>query len=185
MSNWQLDTSRTKVEFSARHLGVVTVRGHFAEVSTAAVIDPAYPERSSIQVTIQAASIRTHNAARDQDICSSRFLEVDKFPVLTFTSTNIEPSGEDGYTLTGDLTVKGNTHPVSLQVVKQKESSSSMERHRIYYRGQAQINRKNFGLSFNLILDGKFVVSDEIQIMIEGELVDQQEEAKTIAGQQS
>jgi polyisoprenoid-binding protein YceI len=179
MANWQLDPYHTQVEFSAKHLGMMTVRGHFAEVSATADIDPDRPEASSVEITIQAASIRTHNQTRDNDLRSSNFLEVDKFQRITFKSTSVEPSGEDRYTLTGDLTIKGNTRPVTLQVKKYGEFNDPMMGHRIAYSAQSQINRKDFGLSFNMMLDGKFVVSDQIQIMIEGELVEQQEAADT------
>jgi len=174
MENWQLDPYHTQVEFSAKHLGMMTVRGHFAEVSATADIDPDHPEASSVDVTIQAASIRTHNETRDNDLRSSNFLEVDKFPTITFKSTGVESSGPDRYTLTGDLTIKGNTRPVALEVVKYGEFNDPMMGHRIAYSAHGQIKRKDFGMSFNMVLDGRFVVSDEIPIMIEGELVEQQ-----------
>ncbi|HEX9219661.1 MAG TPA: YceI family protein [Gemmatimonadaceae bacterium] len=179
MGNWQLDPFHTQVEFSAKHLGMMTVRGHFAEVSATADIDPDHPEASSVEVTIQTVSIRTHNETRDNDLRSSNFLEVDKFPTIVFKSTSVEPSGQDQYTMTGDLTIKGNTRPVVLRVLKYGEFNDPMMGHRIAYSAQGQINRKEFGLSFNMMLDGKFVVSDEIQIMIEGELVEQKEAAET------
>ena len=174
MADWQLDPFHTQVEFAAKHLGMMTVRGHFAEVKAVADIDPDHPDASSVEVTMQTASIRTHNEARDNDLRSSNFLEVDKFPTITFKSTRIEAAGTDRYTLTGDLTVKGITHPLTLQVIKYGEFSDPMMGHRIAYSASGKINRKEFGLSFDMMLDGRFVVSDEIQIMIEGELVEQQ-----------
>jgi polyisoprenoid-binding protein YceI len=174
VGNWQLDPFHTQIEFAAKHLGMMTVRGHFAEVSTVADIDPEHPEASTVEVTIQTASIRTHNEARDNDLRSSNFLEVEKFPTITFKSTGAEPSGADRYALTGELTVKGITHPVTLQVIKYGEFNDPMMGHRIAYSATGQINRKEFGLTFNMMLDGRFVVSDQIQIMIEGELVEQQ-----------
>ena len=173
MANWQLDPFHTQVEFAAKHLGMMTVRGHFAEVKAVADIDPDHPDASSVEVTMQTASIRTHNEARDNDLRSSNFLEVDKFPTITFKSTRIEAAGTDRYTLTGDLTVKGITHPLTLQVIKYGEFNDPMMGHRIAYSASGKINRKEFGLSFDMMLDGRFVVSDEIQIMIEGELVEQ------------
>ena len=178
MGNWQLDPYHTQVEFSAKHLGMMTVRGYFDEVSTTADIDPDHPETASVEATISTASIRTNNGARDNDLRSSNFLEVDKFPVMTFTSTAVAPAGPDRYTLTGDLTIKGVTHPVTLEVTKYGEFNDPMMGHRIAYGAQTKINRKDFGLSFNMVLDGRFVVSDEIQIAIEGELVEQQEPAE-------
>ena len=99
----------------------MTVRGHFAEVSSVADIDPDHPEALSVEVTIQAASIRTHNETRDDDLRSSNFLEADKFPTMTFKSTSVVPAGTDRYTLTGDLTIKGTTRSVALEVLKYGE----------------------------------------------------------------
>ena len=174
MGTWQLDPYHTQVEFAAKHLGMMTVRGHFAEVMSVADIDPDHPEASTVEVTIQTASIRTHNEARGNDLRSSNFLEVDKFPTMTFKSTSVAPAGTDRYTLTGDLTIKGTTRPVALRVIRYGEFNDEMMGHRIAYNVSGQINRKEFGLSFNMMLDGRLVVSDEIQIMIEGELVEQQ-----------
>jgi polyisoprenoid-binding protein YceI len=174
VGTWRLDPFHTQVEFAAKHLGMMTVRGHFAEVNAVADIDPDHPDASSVEVTMQTASIRTHNEARDNDLRSSNFLEVEKFPTITYKSTRVEPAGTDRYTLTGDLTVRGITHPMTLQVIKYGEFNDPMMGHRIAYSATGRINRKEFGLSFNMMLDGRFVVSDEIQIMIEGELVEQQ-----------
>ena len=180
MGNWQLDPYHTQVEFSAKHLGMMTVRGHFDEISTTADIDPDHPETASVEATISTASIRTNSAVRDNDLRSSNFLEVDKYPVITFKSTGIKPSGPDRYTLTGDLTIKGNTRPVALEVTKYGEfNDPGMMGHRIAYSASGKINRKDFGLSFSMVLDGRLVVSDEIQITIEGEIVEQKEAAQT------
>jgi polyisoprenoid-binding protein YceI len=183
MGNWQLDPYHTQVEFSAKHLGMMTVRGYFDEVSATADIDPDRPEAASVEVTISTASIRTNNGVRDNDLRSSNFLEVEKYPVITFRSTSVEPSGTDAYTLTGDLTIKDNTHPVTLQVTKYGEfNDPGMMGHRIAYGATSKINRKDFDLKFSMVLDGRLVVSEEIQIMIEGELVEQQEPAETAGG---
>jgi polyisoprenoid-binding protein YceI len=172
---WQLDPYHTQVEFSAKHLGMMTVHGLFLETSATGNIDPDHPEASSVEVTIQTVSIRTHNDTRDNDLRSSNFLEVDKYPTITFKSTKIEPAGQDRYTMTGDLTIKGNTRPVTLAVLKYGEFNDPQMGHRIAYSAEGQINRKDFGLTFNVMLDGKWLVSDEVQIMIEGELVEQKQ----------
>jgi polyisoprenoid-binding protein YceI len=178
MANWQLDPYHTQVEFSAKHLGMMTVRGYFDEVSATADIDPGHPETSSVQVTISAASVRTNNGIRDNDIRSPHFLEVDKYPEITFRSTSVEAAGQDRYTLTGDLTIKGITHPVTLALLRYGEFNDPAMGHRISYSATTQINRKDFGLTSNAILDGRLVVSEEIKIQIEGELVEQKEAAE-------
>jgi len=156
---------------------MMTVRGHFAEVTATADIDPNHPETSSVQVTISTASVRTNHEVRDNDIRSSNFLDVAQFPTMTFVSTSVTPAGQDKYTLTGDLTIKGMTHAVSLDVTRYGEFNDQMMGHRIAYGASTQINRKEFGLSFNAMLDGRFVVSENINITIEGELIEQPETA--------
>src|SRR5215831_21284538 len=179
MGNWQLDPYHTQVEFSAKHLAMMTVRGYFDEVSTTADIDPDHPEAASVEVTISTASIRTNNGIRDNDIRSSNFLDVGKYPEITFKSTSVEPSGGDHFKLTGNLTIKETTHPVVLDVTRYGEfNDQGMMGHRIAYGATTKINRKDFGLSFNAVLDGRIVVSEEIQITIEGELVEQPAEAE-------
>ena len=173
MGTWQFDPLHTQVEFSAKHLGMMTVRGHFAEVGATGNIDPDHPEASSVDVTIQTASIRTNNERRDNDLRASSFLEVDKFPTITFKSTGIQSVGADRFTLTGDLTIKGNTRSVTLQVLKYGEFNDPRMGHRIGYSAQTQINRRDFGLTMDALLDGRLVVGAEIQIMIEGEFVEQ------------
>src|SRR6266702_4474634 len=154
--SWQFDPYHTQVEFAAKHLGMMTVRGHFAEITATGHIDPDHPEASSVDVTMQTASIRTHNAQRANALRSSNFLEVDKYPTITF---------------------KGNTRPVTFKVVKYGEfNAPNMMGHRIAYSAESQINRKDFGLTFNMMLDGKWIVSDEVDIFIEGEFVEQKQE---------
>jgi polyisoprenoid-binding protein YceI len=180
MGNWQLDPYHTQVEFSAKHLAMMTVRGYFDELSATADIDPEHPETASVEVTISTASIRTNNGIRDNDLRSSNFLEVEKYPEIKFKSTSVERSGDDHYKLTGDLTIKETTHPVVLDVVRYGEfNDEGMMGHRIAYGATTKINRKDFGVSLSMVLDGRIVVSEEIQITIEGELVEQKEPAET------
>jgi len=179
MGTWTFDPLHTQVEFSAKHLGMMTVRGHFAEVTATGDLHPEQPERSTIEATISTASIRTHNEKRDNDLRSSSFLEIDKYPTITFKSTRIEPAGPDRYTLTGELTIKGTTRPVTLAVVNYGEFNDPNMGHRFGYAAEGEINRKDFGMSFDMMLDGKFIVSDQIKITIEGELVEVAEESET------
>jgi polyisoprenoid-binding protein YceI len=172
MATWKFDPYHTQVEFSAKHLGMMTVRGHFAELTATGDLHPEAPEKSTVEVTINTASIRTHNAQCDKDLLSSNFLEAEKYPTITFKSTKIQAGSPDKGTLTGDLTIKGNTRPVTLNVVKYGEFTDPKMGHRIGYAAEAKINRKDFGMAFDMMLDGKFIVSHEIQINIEGELLE-------------
>jgi polyisoprenoid-binding protein YceI len=172
MGTWKFDPFHTQVEFSAKHLGMMTVRGHFAEVTAGGDIDPEHPERSKVEATINTASIRTHNEQRDKDLRGSNFLEIEKYPTIHFKSTKLELEGDDRATLTGDLTIKNNTKQVKLKVVKYGEFNDPNMGHRIGYAAETSINRKDFGMRFDMMLDGKFIMSDEIQINIEGEIVE-------------
>jgi polyisoprenoid-binding protein YceI len=173
-SRWIFDPFHTQVEFAAKHLGMMTVRGNFLEIAASGYIDPDHPETSSVDVTIQTASIRTHNPQRDNDLRASNFLDVNTYPTMHFKSTRIEQTGSETYKMTGDLTIKGNTQPVTFEVVKYGEfNDPNMMGHRIGYSAQTQINRKDFGLTFNMMVDGKWIVSEEVQIFIEGEFVEQ------------
>ena len=183
MGIWQFDPFHTQVEFSAKHLGMMTVRGHFPEVVASGTIDVEHPENSSVEAVIQTVSIRTHNENRDRDLRSSNFLEVDKYPTITFKSTKIEPAGENRYRVTGDLTIKGNTRPVTLDAVKYGEFNDPMMGHRIGYSAESAINRKDFGLTFDMVLDGRLIVSNEIKIFIEGELVERDAEERQAEAQ--
>jgi len=171
---WQLDPMHTQVEFSAKHFGMMTVRGHFSDVATSGSIDPSNPSASSLEVTINVASLTTNNAQRDNDLRSSYFLELDKYPTISFKSTRIEPAGQDRYTLTGDLTIKGITKPVTLDVRQYGELNDPMMGHRVAYSAEGQINRKDFGMEFDMFADNRLVVGHEIKIAVETELVEQQ-----------
>ena len=176
MGTWKFDPMHTQVEFSAKHLGMMTVRGHFNEVTASGDIHPDHPGRSHVEAVINTASIRTHNEQRDNDLRSSNFLEIAKYPTMSFKSTKIEHVGGDRYRVTGDLTIKRTTKPVTLDVVRYGEFNDPRMGHRIGYAAQTKINRKDFGMSFDAVLDGKFVVSNEIQINIEGEILEAADE---------
>jgi polyisoprenoid-binding protein YceI len=174
---WKFDPYHLQVEFAVKHFGMMTVRGHFTEVSASGTVDPDNPHLSSLEVTINSASLKTHNEQRDSDLRSSNFLEVDKYPTITFKSTRIEPSGQDRYALTGDLTIKGNTRPVTLQVMRYGEINDARMGHRLAYSAEGEINRKDFGLTMNMLVDGRWIVGDEVKIAIELELLEQTQEA--------
>ena len=182
MGTWQLDPMHTQVEFAVKHLGMMTVRGHFADVQSSGNIDVEHPEASSVHVVVQTASIRTDNARRDSDLRTSNIMDVESFPTITFTSTKIEGAGADRYTMTGDLTIKGTTRAVTLAVVKYGDFNDPMMGHRIGYGAETRINRKDFGLNVDMLLDGRLVIGDEIQITIQGELIETADEPASATG---
>ena len=173
LGTWKFDPLHTQVEFSAKHFGMMTVRGLFKAVTAGGEIYPDDPARSTVEATINTASIGTHNEQRDNDLRSSYFLEIDKYPTMTFKSTRIEHVEGDRYRVTGELTIKGTTKPVTLDVVRYGElNDPSMMGHRISYQATTRINRKDFGMNFDAIRDGRLVVSNEVDITIEGEIIE-------------
>jgi polyisoprenoid-binding protein YceI len=169
---WQIDPMHTQVEFAVKHFGMMTVRGSFKDVKATGTIDPANPEKSQVEATIAVASLDTHNPQRDHDLRGSSFLELDKYPTITFKSTKVERLDGDSYALTGDLTIKGITHPVTLQVQHLGEVSHEQMGHRIGYAAEGQILRRDFGMAFDMLADNRLVVGQEVKITIEGELVE-------------
>lgn len=173
--SWQIDPLHTQVEFAVKHFGMMTVRGRFNEVTATGNVDPENPTASSVEVTIGVASLNTHSARRDDDLRGPYFLEVEKYPTITFRSTKIEPVGQDRYAMTGDLTIKDITHPVTLQVLRYGEIDDPMMGHRIGCSAECEINRKDFGLTFDAFADGRLVVGHEVKISIELEIVEQRQ----------
>jgi polyisoprenoid-binding protein YceI len=169
---WQIDPMHTQVEFAVKHFGMMTVRGRFNDVKPSGTVDPQEPEKSRIGVVIDVASLNTHNAQRDNDLRGSHFLEIERYPTITFNSTSAERLGGDNYALHGDLTIKGITHPVTLQVHRLGEVSHEQMGHRIAYTAEGQIMRRDFGMAFDMVADNRLVVGQEVKIAIEGELVD-------------
>jgi polyisoprenoid-binding protein YceI len=167
-----LDPMHTQVEFAVKHLGMMTVRGNFTDVQASGDINVEHPEASLVKVVIQTASVRTHNERRDNDLRTSNFLDVEHYPTVTFKSTKIETAGSDRYTMTGELTIKDNTRPVSLAVVNYGELNDPNMGHRIGYGAETRIQRKDFGLNVDMMMDGRLVIGSEIQITIQGELVE-------------
>jgi polyisoprenoid-binding protein YceI len=169
---WQIDPMHTQVEFAVKHFGMMTVRGHFRDVTAAGDIDPTNPHTSRLDVTIDVASLTTNNPQRDNDLRGSYFLELEKYPSITFKSTRIEPAGQDRYTLTGDLTIKGKTQPVALQLQRYGEINDERMGHRIAFNAEGEINRHDFGMEFDMLADNRLVVGQEVKIFIETEVIE-------------
>ena len=169
---WQIDPMHTQVEFAVKHFGMMTVRGHFRDVTATGDIDPTNPQASRLDVTIDVASLTTNNPQRDNDLRGSYFLELEQYPTVTFTSTRIESAGQDRYTLTGDLTIKGKTKPVTLQLQRYGEINDERMGHRIAFSAEGEINRHDFGMEFDMLADNRLVVGQEVKIFIESEVVE-------------
>jgi polyisoprenoid-binding protein YceI len=161
------------VEFSIRHLMIATVKGRFADVQGTVVIDDADPLATSIDVTIDAASIDTRMAQRDEHLRSPDFFDVANFPTLTFKSRRMVRDGED-VKVTGDLTIRGVTREVSLNVTANGQQTDPWGGTRAGFEATGRIKRSDFGLTWNQALEaGGVVVGDDVKLSIDVELVKQ------------
>lgn len=172
-TTWKIDPSHTQTEFAVRHLMITTVKGRFAEVQGVVQIDESDPARSQVEVTISAASIDTREPQRDAHLRSADFFDAEHFPKLTFRSTRIEGKG-DAFKLIGDLTIRGTTRQVVLDVTSEGRVKDPWGGERAGFSATTKIKRSDFGLTWNQLLEaGGVAVGDDVKISIDAELVKQ------------
>lgn len=180
--SWQLDKTHSSVNFSVRHMMISTVRGGFEEFDGAFDLNEADPSQSKIEVVIQVASINTKEAQRDGHLKSADFFDAEKYPTITFKSKRIEQLDEEHARLVGDLTIKDVTKEVTLNVEYAGQAKSPWGTINAGFTAQTKINRKEWGLTWNVALEtGGVLVSDEITINIELELIKQPEAELVLA----
>jgi polyisoprenoid-binding protein YceI len=172
-TQWQIDPAHSAAHFSVRHLMISNVRGEFTNISGSALMDPADLSNSSVEVTIQAASLSTREPQRDEHLRSADFFDVAKYPALTFRSKRIESLGAEYFKLVGDLTIHGVTKEVTLDIEGPTPAiKDPWGNVRAGVTGSTKINRKDFGLVWNTLTEtGGLVVGDEVKITIEAELI--------------
>ena len=167
---WQIDPNHSAAQFSVRHLGVSTVRGAFTKVSGSAQVDPSEPTKDSLNATIQAASVDTRVEMRDNDLRSPNFLDVQKYPTITFQSKQVKSGGSGKLQITGDLTIHGVTKEVTLDVDGPSAPiKDPWGNQRIGASASTKINRKAFGVN-----GAPGVVGDDINITIDVEMIQPQ-----------
>src|SRR2546426_3508372 len=172
---WAIDASHSQATFSVRHMMISTVKGHFNVLSGQLRIDEAHPESSWVEAEVDAASIDTRDEKRNGHLRSPDFFDVEKFPKITFKSTKVEHVGGQDYKVTGDLTM----HGVTRQVTFNAEYAGQLQKDAFGLRraglaAKATINRKDFGLNWNVALEtGGVMVSDKVNIEIDLEAVQQ------------
>ena len=163
-----LDPSHSRIGFVARHAMVTKVRGQFNEFEGSAVVDADDFTKSSAQVTIQGASIDTHNEQRDGHLKSNDFLALDEYPLITFASTGVRLTGETSLELTGDLTLKGVTNSITVPFQFEGAATDPFGNLRVGFEGSVVINRKDYGVSWNAALEtGGVLVSEKITLEFE------------------
>jgi polyisoprenoid-binding protein YceI len=162
---YQLDSSHSRIGFVARHAMISKVRGSFDDVEGHGVFDADDPTRSSIEVVIRAASVNTRNADRDNHLRGADFLDTDQHPEIRFVSSAVEPAGDATYRVHGELTIKGTTRPVTVDLELTGAATDPYGNHRVGLEGAATINRKDWGVSWNAALDaGGVLVGEKVQL---------------------
>ncbi|HVF19089.1 MAG TPA: YceI family protein [Mycobacteriales bacterium] len=173
---WTIDPTHSSLDFTVRHAMVAKVRGRFTDFTGTLRLDDERPERSSAEVAVQLASVDTGNPQRDEHLRTGDFFEVETFPTMTFVSTDASARGDDGYSLTGDLTIHGVTKPVRFDVTLQGTALDPFGNERIGFEGSTTISRKDWGLTWNAPLEAGagVLVSDKVAITLDVSAIRQQ-----------
>ncbi|CAN5551470.1 YceI family protein [soil metagenome] len=162
--DYTIDPSHTRLGFVARHAMVTKVRGQFKEFSGTAHVDSTTPANSKVDISIVAGSVDTGSADRDGHLLSGDFFGVEETPTITFTSTDVSRDGTD-WTITGDLTIKGTTKSVTIDFEEVGTAKDPFGNLRLGFEGSTTINRSDWGLSFNAVLEtGGVLVSEKIKL---------------------
>jgi polyisoprenoid-binding protein YceI len=178
MARWTIQDVHTAAEFSVRHMMITYVRGHFKNISGTLDFEPDHPERASAHVTFDAASLWTGQSERDDHLRSEDFLHVERFPTISFRSTKVEPTARHEYYVTGELTIRGVTRPVVLDVRYLGQGRSPFDDTRAGFTASTRINRHDFEASWNSEMqDGGVVVGDDVFIAIDVEAILDEEPA--------
>lgn len=174
LQRWEIDSSHSGVHFSARHMVVAKVRGQFARWSGTVLAQDGDLARGQVNVVIDAASIDTGVADRDAHLRSADFFDVEQYPEITFASTRVVELGENQYRVFGDLTIRGVTREVELEVEYAGTAQDPWGNERAGFSASTSIDRKDFGLTWNKVLEaGGVMVGDRINIELEVEAVKQ------------
>lgn len=170
VGTWQIDPIHSGVEFAVTHLMISKVRGRFSDVSGSVETDGT-PEGSRIQVEIGAASVNTHESARDTHLRSADFFDVEKYPKIHFVSTAIKSGGSDEFQVTGDLTIRDVTKSVEMEVTREGMGRDPWGSDRAGFSATLRLDRRDFGLTYNQILEtGGVLVSNDIKLTVDVEL---------------
>jgi len=168
---WKLDPAHTVVEFSAKHLMITTVKGRITDIEGVIYSDEKDLKNSSVEATLKAVSLDTRTDQRDQHLRSGDFLDVEKYPEIRFRSTRIQ-GDKQSFKLTGDLTIRDVTKPITLDVEFEGETKDPWGGQRIGFSATGKIDRREFGLTWNQALEaGGVVVGNDIKISLEVQAV--------------
>ena len=179
---WSFDIVHSSINFTVRHMVVSKVRGRFTKWDGTLTMDERDPSGGSVEVVIDAASVDTGVDQRDTHLRSADFFDVEHFPTLTFRSTRVEKAGAGALKVAGELTMHGVTRPVVLDVEYAGSAKDPWGGVRAGFSARASLDRKDFGLLYNQLLEtGGVLVGEKVEIAIEAEMVRQAEATKAAA----
>ncbi len=174
---WVLDPSHTSAKFTARHMMITNVNGAFDKVTGTIDYNEAEPDKTVVDVMIDAASINTKDEKRDAHLKSPDFLDVENYPTLEFKSTRVERTGDSTAKLHGDLTIRGTSKPITLDVEFLGKAKAPWGVWNAGFEATGKINREDWGLVWNVPLEtGGFLVGKDIKVHIEAEITHQPEQ---------
>jgi len=166
--SWEIDATHSQATFSVKHMMISTVRGHFEVLSGKLHIDEEHPDNSWVEAEVDAASINTRDAKRDGHLRSPDFFDVEKYPKITFKSTKVTPTGNNEYRVTGDLTMHGVTKEETFHADYSGQVKDLYGLQRAAFNVKGKINRKDFGLNWNVGLEaGGVLVGEDVNIEID------------------
>lgn len=167
-----VDPNHSSVSFQIRHF-VSKVRGEFTAFSGTVAFDEAKPENSTIDLVIDAKSINTRNERRDGDLRSPNFFDVEKYPTITFKSKRLSRTGENGFTVVGDLTMHGVTKEITAQATSLGKTKDSRGNLKGGFEGSATIKRGDFGITWNTPADNGLMLGDDVEVEVTLEVTEQ------------
>jgi polyisoprenoid-binding protein YceI len=174
LTTWSIDPAHSNVEFSVRHLMITTVKGRFSDISGTVRSHDADPAKGDVDITIGIPSIDTREPQRDTHLRSADFFDAENFPFMTFKSHRIENGEGTSFRLIGDLTIRGVSRTVPLDVTSEGRTKDPWGGERSGFSATARIKRSEFGLTWNQVLEaGGVAVGDDVKISIDVELVKQ------------
>lgn len=183
---WQIDPAHTTIEFAVKHMMFTTVRGRFKSFTGTIRVDEQNPDKSSVEVSIETASLDTGVADRDAHLRSADFLDVENFPTITFRSTRIDGAHKkegDRFKVSGELEIRGKAMPVTLDSTFEGVGKDPWGKQRGGFTARAEIDRREWGLRWNQALEtGGILVGNTVKIEVEAQAVKQEAEAREMAG---
>lgn len=169
---WNIDTAHSEIQFIARHMVISKVRGHFKKWSASVEVDASTHRPVAAEVAIEVGSIDTREEKRDGHLRSADFFDAENHPQITFESKRVEPKGQNGFDMIGDITIRGTTKEITIHAESTRGGKDPWGNERLILSGKASLDRREFGLRWNQALEtGGVLVGDKIEIEIDAQAV--------------